>query len=201
MPQNIIFDLGGVLVDWDPRRLYRKIFGSDQEVEYFLNHICTMDWNEAQDAGRTIEEATQILTEVHPDYQQEIKAYYERWEEMLGGQIQGTVELLEALHKKGKQRLFALTNWSAETFPIALERFAFLATFEGILVSGQEGIKKPDPAIYQLLCDRFNIQPEDALFIDDSQRNVDAANAFGIPAIRFTSPDELKIYLEHNQLI
>ena len=190
--QTIIFDLGGVLIDWNPRYLYRKIFDTEAQIESFLAQICTGDWNEQQDAGRPLATATQLLVDQHPEQEAAIRAFYDRWIEMLGGPIDGTVEVFRKLKAQGTHRLYALTNWSAETFPHALERYDFLGWFEGILVSGQEMMKKPDPRIYQLILDRYNIEPSTALFIDDSQRNVDGALASGIQAIRFESPQKLQ---------
>jgi 2-haloacid dehalogenase len=164
-------------------------------VERFLNEICTMDWNEKQDGGRSIAEANRILIEKYPLYRPEIEAYYGRWEEMLGGPIDATVDILEEIKASRKYRLYALTNWSAETFPKALKRYEFLQYFKEILVSGKEGIKKPDPKIYQLVLERFNIDPQTAIFIDDSARNIAAAEAFGIPSIHFKSPAQLRATL------
>ncbi|MEM1321220.1 MAG: HAD family phosphatase [Bacteroidota bacterium] len=189
---TIIFDLGGVLIDWNPRHLYRKIFEKEEEMEHFLHHICTQDWNEQQDAGRSTREAADILIPQFPDYQAQIEAFYGRWEEMLAGPIQGTVDILDALCKDGRYEMLALTNWSAETFPIAQQRYAFLRWFEDILVSGKVKLKKPDPRIYQMLIDRHQLQPEEAVFIDDSARNIKAAQDLGIHGIHFTSPAQLR---------
>ena len=192
MINTIIFDLGKVLINWDPRNLYRKIFGDEKEMEDFLSGICTMDWNEQQDAGRSWQEGIDLLVPVFPKYEKEINAYFDRWEEMLSGEISGTVEILEALKASGKYRIYGLTNWSSETFPIAVKQFDFLNWFDGILVSGDEGIKKPDPAIYKLLLDRYQINSKQAVFIDDSLRNVVAAEKIGITSIHFTDPEALE---------
>lgn len=189
---TIIFDLGGVLIHWDPRRLYRKIFDTEAEIDYFLTHVCTSDWNEQQDAGRSLQEGTDLLVQQHPNYEQPIRAFYGRWEEMLGGPVEGTLNILEQLKQNSRYQLYALTNWSAETFPIAQERYGFLQWFKGILVSGHEGIKKPDPKIYQLILDRYGIDPATALFIDDNLRNVQASNDFGLPAVHFQSSEQLR---------
>ena len=199
--ETIIFDLGGVLIDWNPRHLFRKIFDDQKEMEHFRSEICTPDWNEQQDAGRSLAEATSILVEQFPEYSNQIKAFYGRWEEMLGGPIEDTVELLEQLKTRNNHRIYALTNWSAETFPIALERYDFLQLFEGILVSGEEKLKKPDPRIYQLILERYDINPEKALFIDDSLRNVKAAAEMGIHTIHFQSPEDLKAELLKMELL
>lgn len=191
-PKAIIFDLGNVLVDWDPNRLFEKMIEDEERRTHFLSNICTPDWNEEQDAGRPIAEATRLLVEKHPDWKEYIEAYYGRWVEMLGGPIQGTVELFRKLKAKGRYRFYALTNWSAELFPIALERYEFLHWFDGRVVSGEEKLRKPTPEFYQLLLDRFGLKPEETLFIDDNLRNIKAAEAMGIPSIRFESPEQLQ---------
>lgn len=189
---TIVFDLGGVLIDWKPEYLYRKIFSSEEKVKWFLNEICTLEWNEEQDGGRTIQEGTEYLLTKFPEHDFEIRAYYDRWEEMLGGVIQDTVEILEEIHSQDKFRLFALTNWSAETWPVALEKFPFLGKFQDVLVSGREGLKKPDLRIYELLFNKFSIQPKSALFIDDNIRNIKAAQLTGLNTIHFTQPEDLR---------
>ena len=196
MIKTIIFDLGKVLINWDPRNLYRKVFSDEKEMEYFLSEVCTMDWNEQQDAGRSWKDGIDLLVPQFPKYEMEINAYFDRWEEMLGGEISGTVEILKQLKASRKFRIYGLTNWSAETFPIALKQFDFLKLFEGILVSGNEGIKKPDPAIYERMLERYQIERQTALFIDDSLRNVKAAEKTGIKSIHFTSPEALEKSLE-----
>lgn len=197
MIKNIIFDFGGVLVDWNPTHLYKKLFENEADMADFLNTICTSDWNEQQDEGRTLQEGTEVLVQSYPEKKELIEAYYGRWEEMLAGSITGTVELLEALKRSGKYKLFGLTNWSAETFPIALRRFDFFSFFDGILVSGAEGLRKPHQAFYQLLLDRYQLLANECLFIDDNKRNTDAATQFGIHSIVFENPRQLKNELIH----
>ena len=191
MIDTIIFDLGGVLIDWDPRHLYRKLIPDEDRMEHFLANICVHDWNEQHDAGRPVEEGMTELAAQHPEWEAEIFAYYGRWEEMLGGAIQGTVDLLNELKQADEKRLLALTNWSTETFPIARHRYEFLNWFEGILVSGEEKMKKPDPEFYELLFARFKVDPSRAVFIDDSARNIDAAAKLGLHTIQFQSPEAL----------
>jgi 2-haloacid dehalogenase len=192
---TIVFDLGGVLIDWNPEYLYRKIYSDPAERAHFLENICTQEWNEQQDAGRPIQEAMEILIGQHPSYEEEIRAYYGRWSEMLGGAIEETVVILKHFIESKAHRVYALTNWSAETFPFARERFEFLGWFEGVVVSGEEKMKKPDPAIYRLLQQRFRIQPEHTLFIDDSRPNVEAASALGFQTIHFRCPQQLGLEL------
>jgi len=194
--KNIIFDLGGVLVDWSPKYVYRTIFSTEKEVDWFLENICTMDWNEQQDAGRSLEEATRILIQKFPDHAEEISAYYGRWTEMLGDAIPGTVDILKEVLETKKYRVLALTNWSAETFPVAQDRFEFLKWFEGIVISGVEKCKKPEPEIYNILLNRYDLKAEESIFIDDNPKNINQANQMGIHGILFISPENLKVELD-----
>lgn len=189
---TIIFDLGSVLIDWNPRYLYRKIFATEAEIDNFLQNICTSDWNEEQDAGRSLQEATEMLVANHPAHEAQIRAYYGRWKEMLNGEIPGSVQLLRQLKESGKYKLYALTNWSNETFPLALVEFPFLQWFDGIVVSGREKQRKPFPSFYQLLLNRYQVDAEHALFIDDNLRNVKAAEEQGIDSVHFVHPEQLK---------
>ena len=190
--KTIIFDLGGVLIDWNPAYVFEKVIPDDARRAFFFQNICTHDWNVEQDAGRPIVVATEMLVEKHPEWESEIRDYYGRWEEMLGGPIEGTVGLLRTLREQGQHRLLALTNWSSETFPVALARYDFLHWFEGIVVSGDEGTRKPFPEIYQILLDRYEVDPETAVFIDDSAHNIAGAAALQIKGIHFKSPDQLR---------
>jgi 2-haloacid dehalogenase len=198
---TIIFDLGSVLVDWNPNYLYRKLFTDEQEMQDFLANITTPDWNEEQDAGRSLQEGTDLLIQQHPQHEVHIRAFYDRWDEMLGDPIQGTIDLFKQLKESGKYKIYALTNWSAETFPVAIERYDFMGWFDGIVVSGAEKIRKPAPEFYQLLLDRYNVDPQEALFIDDNLRNTLAAEKMGITSIHFTSPEQLKEELVKRALI
>jgi len=196
---TIIFDLGGVLIDWNPKYLYRKIFETEEEVNYFLENIATSDWNEEQDAGRSFEDATSELLKKFPQekWRQAIIDFYGRWTEMIGGQFDGTVEILKELIDNPNYRVLALTNWSSESWPIALDMFDFLHWFEGVLVSGQEGMRKPAVEFYQLMMDRYQIDKHTAIFIDDNQRNVDASNTFGLRAILFENAESLAEILKN----
>jgi len=192
---TVIFDLGGVLIDWDPVYLYQKIFDDIEEREYFLAEICSPDWNQQQDAGRSLKDATESLAAQHPEYEKQINAFYGRWQEMLDGAVEDSVKILEQIHNEGRHKIFALTNWSAETFPYALEQYEFLDLFEGILVSGQENLKKPDPEIYRLLLERYQIKAQQAVFIDDSLQNVTAARELNISSVHFQSSEQLAMEL------
>jgi 2-haloacid dehalogenase len=198
---TIIFDLGSVLVDWNPNYLYRKLIADEQEMQNFLANITTPDWNEEQDAGRSLKEGTDFLVQQHPQHEANIRAFYDRWDEMLGDPIQGTIDLFKQLKESGKYKIYALTNWSAETFPIAIERYDFMGWFDGIVVSGAEKMRKPAQEFYQLLLDRYNVDPQEALFIDDNLRNILAAEKMGITSIHFTSPGQLKEELVKRALI
>lgn len=193
---TIIFDLGGVLIDWNPRYLYRKIFKTEEEVTWFLENICTMEWNDQQDAGRSFEEASRELILKHPELKEPINAWYGRWHETISGPIEGTVQILKEIKDSKKYRLYALTNWSAETFPWALDNFDFLHWFEGIVVSGVEKSRKPLPEFFRVLFDRYAIKPSESLFIDDNLHNIEGAKALGLNTIAFKSAEQLLTELQ-----
>jgi 2-haloacid dehalogenase len=196
----VVFDLGGVLIDWDPRYLYRKLLDDEAAVEEFLATVCTLAWNAEQDRGRPFAEGVAELVERHPAHAAAITAYHERWAEMLGGAVDGTVEVLAELRAAGVP-VYALTNWSAETFGFARERFEFLEWFDGVLVSGEERMIKPDPAIFRLLLDRFGLDAEATFYVDDSEQNVAAADRLGFDAVRFTTPAQLRRDLVARRLL
>lgn len=197
---TIIFDLGGVLIDWNPMYVYKDYFASVEKRDYFFTHICTSDWNEEQDAGRSIVEATQSLVAQFPDWEQPIRDYYGRWTDMLNGPIQETVELFRQLKESGRYKIYALTNWQADLFNIALVRYNFLHWFDGRVVSGEEKMRKPFPEFYQLLLNRYHVKAEEALFIDDNLRNVKAAEALNIRSVHFQNPAQLVDELKKNAL-
>lgn len=190
----IVFDLGGVLIDWNPRHLYRKLFDDETLMEWFLEEVCHEAWNLEQDRGRSFAEAIEEAALRHPDQRAMIEAYHARWGEMLAGPIEGSVAILEELAAAGYE-LHALTNWSAETFPIARPRFAFLGLFRTILVSAEERLIKPDARIFQLLLERIAHPAQRCVYIDDSAPNVAAAAALGFDAIAFTTPPALRAAL------
>jgi 2-haloacid dehalogenase len=188
----VVFDLGGVLLDWNPRHLYRGLFGEDVKgMERFLAEVVTPDWNARQDAGRSWDEATAEAIASHPEHAALIRAYRERWEEMLGEALTDSVAILDELRGTGL-RLFALTNWSQYTFHHALARYPFLQWFEDIVVSGREGVAKPDPLIFRLLLSRFGIEASRSVFIDDTLKNVEAASLLGFRAIHFCNALQLR---------
>lgn len=181
----VVFDLGGVLIDWDRRYLYRRLFGGDEAaMERFLADVCTMEWNALIDAGRPFAVGVEELAREHPEARELILAYHERWPEMLGGQIESTVAVLDELRRAGVP-LYALSNWSAETFPVARARFDFLGWFDGIVLSGDVGICKPDPRIYRAFLERYPLDPATTLYVDDHEPNVAAAVALGFDGRRF----------------
>ena len=191
----VVFDLGGVLLDWDPRYLYRELFDDAQEMERFLDEICTLEWHVANDlGGRSVRENCADLARAHPEHAPAIMAWAERSEDMIGGVIEGTVEILAELRERGMP-VYALTNMEAETFPLRRERYDFMRWFDGAVVSAWEGIVKPNPEIFTRLLDRFGLDPAATVFIDDAQRNVDAAAALGIQAVRFEGPVALREWL------
>ena len=193
-PSAVVFDLGGVLIEWDPRHLYRQLFDDPEEMESFLAEVTTAEWNAHQDAGRPWAEAVELLVAEHPERRELIQAFHRRWPEMLAGEIPGAVEVLTEL-RAGGVRLLALSNWSAETFPVARERFDFLGWFEGIVISGEVGVNKPERRIFEHLVEQFGIEPAATLFIDDSSANLDAATALGFLTIRFTDATALRLQL------
>ena len=163
----VVFDVGGVLIDWDPRHLYRKLFpGNEPAMDHFLANVCTHEWNRCQDAGRSFAEGTRLLKLQHPDKAELIDAYGARFDEMMAGPIVGTVEILAELCER-ETPLYVLSNFSAETFPPALERFDFLRWFRGMVISGEVGVIKPDPRIFQIMLARFAIDPHRTVYIDD----------------------------------
>jgi 2-haloacid dehalogenase len=192
----VIFDIGGVLLDWNPRHLYRKLFDDERAMEWFLAEICTMDWHEANDLGVPFEVSCGELAARHPEYADLIWAWGRRSEEMIAGPISGTVQILGELRQRSVH-CYALTNMEAETYPRRLERYPFLRWFDGTVVSSSEGIAKPDPQIFRLLMERFGLVPQATLLVDDSARNVEAADMLGLQTVRFESPQDLRVRLQN----
>ena len=197
---NIVFDLGKVVVQWDPRHLYRKVFAAEEEMEWFLAEVCHGAWNLEQDRGRSFAEAVQEATARHPGYAREIAMYDRRWAEMVPGAIAGTVAIIEELDALGVP-LFAITNWNGDKFRETRARFPVLARFRDIVVSGDEMLLKPDPEIFKLFAQRNGVRLADSLFIDDSLKNVKGAEAVGMTAHHFTMPGKLRtVLVEHGIL-
>jgi 2-haloacid dehalogenase len=190
---TIIFDFGGVLIDWNPRYMYRGEFEESSEMELFLSEVCTDDWNLQQDKGRTLAEGTRILQEKFPEHAVKIRLYYDQWEKMVNGDIPQNVALLQKL--KEKYKLYGLTNWSAETFPIVFKRYSFFTLFDGIVISGEEKLIKPDKEIFERMLERYHLEAENALFIDDNMNNVQAAKEMGFATIHVQEKTDLKTEL------
>jgi 2-haloacid dehalogenase len=191
-PTTLVFDIGNVLIGWDPRHLYRKLFADPARMEWFLAEVCDLDWNLEQDRGRPFADAVAERTALHPDLAAEIAAYDRRWAEMVSGPIAGSVALLQAIRAAGVPN-YAITNFSTEKFAVAQAMFPFLTGFDGIVVSGEERLVKPDPAIFRLLLDRYGLSAGDCLFIDDSLANAEAARGVGMHAHHFTGPERLAL--------
>ncbi len=199
-PRNVVFDLGGVLIDWDPRHLYRKMFEDETAMERFLAEICSIDWIHQLDGGLPMAKGVAMLSRQHPGMAAYIEAFWKRWPEMMQGQIDGSVDVLRSLHARGVG-LYALSNWSVETWPYARNRFEFLDLFDGLVISGFEGTKKPDEAIFHILMERYSVEPVRAIFIDDRDENIAAAEMLGFHGIRFTTPAKLSADLTGYNLL
>ncbi|MCD9855264.1 HAD family phosphatase [Epilithonimonas sp. JDS] len=188
--KNIIFDFGGVLMDWDPRYFFKTYFNDVDKMEWFLKNIAIDEWNAEQDRGRTLKEGTEFLIEKHPVWEKEIRAYYDNWTTMLRSDIPQNVEILRRL--KGKFHLYGLTNWSEETFPFALKNYDFFELFENkIVVSGTEKLIKPDKEIFEVLLSRYDLKPEESIFIDDNFKNITTAKYLGFEVVHIKPETDL----------
>lgn len=188
--KNVVFDFGGVLLDWNPRYFYRDIFKDDEKMEYFMKNIITSTWNSQMDRGRTFAECMNELSQLNPEFATEINQYRSGWETMLKGEIPEGIKLFNAVEKAGKFKMYGLTNWSAETFPYAFNKYKFLQKLEGIVVSGEEKMIKPEKGIYLTLLERYNLKPEETFFVDDNINNVEVAMSRGIHALQFTGTQD-----------
>lgn len=197
---TIIFDFGAVLVDWNPHRMLDKYFGSVEKADWFIRNVCTSEWNTEMDGGKPFAQGIAELSAIYPEYAADIQAYYDRWIEMIGGEIPGMRETVAELKAKG-YKLYGLTNWSAETFCLVRDEYPVFGLLDGMLVSGEEHLLKPSPEIFQRLVDRFGLNPAECLFIDDNAANVEGSIAFGIPAIRFFGVDSLRADLRERGII
>lgn len=190
--KNIIFDFGGVVMDWNPRYFFKDYFKDDEKMEFFLKNIAVDEWNAEQDRGRTLAEGTEIQVAKFPEWEKEIRAYYDNWSIMLRSEIPKNVEVLRKLAKTQYQ-LFGLTNWSHETFPYALENYDFFELFDGkIVVSGQEKLIKPNPEIWKVLLDRYAIKAEESVFIDDNFKNIEVAKSLGFYTVHINENTNLE---------
>lgn len=190
--KNIIFDFGGVVMDWNPRYFFKDYFNDDEKMEFFLKNIATDEWNAEQDRGRTLAEGTEIQVAKFPQWEKELRAYYDNWTTMLRSDIPKNVEVLRKLEHSNYE-LFGLTNWSAETFPYALENYDFFKIFDGkIVVSGTEKVIKPDPKIWEVLLERYHIKADESVFIDDNAKNIEVAKALGFITVHITPETDLE---------
>jgi len=181
--KNIIFDFGGVLIDWNPKYVYKDIFKEESELEFFLNHVCNLEWNEKQDAGRLFKDGIAELVIKYPQYKREIELFYTNWIDMVGGEIEENIVLINELNPK--YQLFGLTNWSAETLPLVYDKYSFFKKLNGIIVSGEEKVTKPGKEIYNRLLSQYQIEPEYSLFIDDNEKNISTAKDMGFHTIHY----------------
>ena len=190
--KNIIFDFGGVLMDWNPRYYFKGYFDDEEKMEFFLKNIATDEWNAEQDRGRTLAEGTKIQVAKHLEWKKEIRAYYDNWTIMLKSDIPANVAVLRKLANTNFD-LLGLTNWSAETFPYALEKYDFFQLFDGkIVVSGTEKMIKPNPELWNLLLNRYNIKAEESIFIDDNKKNIEVAENLGFICIHIKEDIDLE---------
>ena len=193
--EAVVFDVGGVLLDWNPRHLYRKLFAHEVEMELFLAEICSPAWHAPHDRGISTAASCAELASGNPQFSELIWAWSTRSEEMIGGVDAGSLEVLRQVRETGMP-CYALTNMEAETYPLRLERFAFLGWFDGTVVSGEEGVAKPDPAVFTRLIDRFGLQPRTTLMIDDTPENLETASNMGLQTVLFRSSRQLRTELE-----
>ena len=200
MITTVIFDFGGVLVDWNPHRLFDPYFGSREKADWFLANICTMDWNVQMDGGKPIAQGVAELSALHPEWAKEIHLYFDRWIDMMGDEIPDMRQLMLDLKAKGV-RLLGLSNWSMETFPLVRHRYGVFDLLDGMLVSGEEHLLKPSAAIYRRMIEKFSLNPEECIFIDDNPDNVAGSNAAGLPAMLFTSAAETRKRLSDINLL
>ena len=194
--KNIVFDFGGVLIDWNPRYLYRSYFAGDEErMEWFLQNVCTYPWNIQMDGGKPFAEGVAELTALHPEWAEAIGVYHTRWAEMIGGELEGTASLIKRLKAAG-YRVFGLTNWSMETYPLIRDNYEVFSLFEGVVVSGEEHLLKPDGKIYRCLLERYSLEAAESVFLDDNADNVAGAEAVGMEAVRFVDAQQAEAELK-----
>lgn len=191
MYKNIIFDFGAVLVDWNPHYVFDEYFGDRDKAEWFITNICDGKWNAQMDAGKPFAEGVAELSAVYPEWKTEIELYWHNWKKMMGGPVPGMYELAKELKNSGL-KLYGLTNWSAETFYTICDDYPVFSLLDGKVVSGEEKLIKPDPRLFRVLLDRYSIDPEESVFIDDNPANVEAASSLGIKGIRFVSAKQLR---------
>lgn len=192
MIKNIIFDFGGVLVDWNPHYLFDKYFNDIEESNYFIENVCTTEWNAEMDGGKPFEQAVRERSEMFPKYAEALKLYQTNWMDTMGEEIPGMYNLIKSLKTNGFPVIYGLTNWSAETFPTVQKTYRIFSLIDNIVVSGEVKQLKPNPEIFLTLLNKYNLKAEESLFIDDNLKNVEGAKTVGINAIRFENAQKLK---------
>lgn len=197
---TVVFDVGNVLLRWDPKLVYRELIPESERLDWFMANVCTGAWNIEQDRGRSWEEAVALLVAQHPEWEREIRAYDERWYESIPGVIEQSVDVLAALKARG-EKVYAITNFSREKWAECLTRFPFLQSFDGVVVSAHERVIKPDPAIFAVLFARYALSPSDCIFIDDSEKNIVAADRAGMKTVHFVEPIDLRAELGAHGLV
>lgn len=195
MIRNIIFDFGAVLVDWNPEYLYGPYFNDRAKMEHFLTEVCPYSWNAQVDAGKSIADVTAERIALYPEWEKEIRMYFDQWIKMMNGEIPGMRDIVKDLKSRG-YGLYGLTNWAKDTFDLVRNEYPVFRLLDGIVVSGEEKVTKPDTRLYRILLDRYGLKPEECLFIDDNPANVAAGEALGIKGIVFKSPEDLKVQLK-----
>lgn len=199
--KNIVFDFGAVLIDWNPHYLYDSYFGSRSKADEFLSQVCDMDWNLQMDAGRPFSETIPERVALFPEWEEAIRIYETRWQEMIGGEIKGMYELLKALTLNGMP-MYGLTNWSRETFsPVRVRYARIFNQLRGYVVSGEECVVKPNPEIYRILMEKYRLEPTETLFVDDNMKNVLGARNVGMQAFHFQSVEGFAAYLEEQGIL
>ncbi len=196
---TVVFDVGNVLLRWDPRLVYRELIPEPERLDWFMQNVCTAAWNIEQDRGRSWADAVALLVSQHPEWEREIRAYDERWHESIPGIVEDSVAVLTELKGRG-DKVYAITNFSREKWAECLIRFPFLQSFDGVIVSAHERLIKPDPAIFELLMQRYDLAAGDCIFVDDSARNVAAAGALGMQTVHFIEPIDLRSALRERGL-
>jgi 2-haloacid dehalogenase len=191
MIKHVIFDFGCVLINWDQHHLYDPYFGSSEKTDWFIEHICTVPWNNQTDVGKTFAQAVAEKVAEFPEWEKEIRMYWDEWEQMIGGEVEGMKEWVLQLKQQG-YGVWGLTNWSAETFPLVKDKYEVFGMLDGIVMSGEELVGKPDARIYQILLERYGLKAEECVFIDDRESNIQGGEAVGIRGIVFENCEQAK---------
>ena len=192
---KFLFDLGGVFFDWNPKYFYKNVFSDSKEMDFFLSKICNDSWNSRQDEGRSIEDGENQIINLFPKFKKQIKMYYKNHKKMIKGVFKNSIEILTVL-KKNNYKCYVLSNWSSETFMGMTEEYTFLKQFDDMIISGEHKLIKPNPLIYKLAINKFNLDPLNCVFIDDKYENIDAAKQLGFLTIHLINPRTIKSEIE-----